>query len=189
MSIPGIYGILKRKMSRGRFIVTSTISDFAIDNGLFYSVEHVVTIASAGDTDILLDPSLLSANKSFIANPTFWNTTAGPVIITLGICSSCTGGTELTPTNRNYQGPLAKTVFKHGVTPTGFSASDTTLLVGSATTPQFSGGGSLTGGNIIILNPDLVYVFNVDNQAGEEIKVGFRIEWAEIDLSLVPSGG
>ena len=189
MSIPRLTEIVEKKMNRGRFIVTSSISDFAIDNGLLYTIENVVTIASAGNTDIVLDPSLIPEGKSFIAEPTFWNTTAGPVIITLGVCSSCTGGTELTPTNRNFEGDAAKTVFKHGVTPTGFVASDTILLVGSSTTPQFSGGGSLTGGNIIILDPDLVYIFNVDNQAGEEIKVGFRIEWAEIDLSLVPSGG
>ena len=189
MSEKRITQILENKINRGRFIVSSTISDYVIDNGFFYTVENVITIASAGNADIVIDPLLIPEGVSFISEPTFWNTTAGPVIITLGVADSYTGGTEITPTNRNYQGDAANTVFKTAVTPTGFAASQAKLLVGSSSTPQSSGGGSLSGENIILLDPDLIYIFNVDNQSGEEIQIGFRIEWAEIDLDLIPSGG
>ena len=188
MSDKRITQILEQKINRGRFIVTSGINDFAIDQGFTYSVESVISIATGANTDILFDPSALTTGKSIIAEPTAWNTTAGPVIITLGVCTSSSGGTELTPTNRNYTGDPAEIVFKHGVTPTGFSASETKLLVGSSSTPLFSGGGALSTGDIIILDPDLIYVFNVDNQSGEDIKIGFNLTWAEMDLSLIPSG-
>jgi hypothetical protein len=117
-----------------------------------------------------------------VALPTTWATTAGPVIITLGVCDSYTSGTELTPTNRNYAFQTfypSEITVKYDVTPTGFSPSETEILVGTSATNQNSGGGSVSGTLPIVLETGLKYIFRVNNGSGENISLYAIIDWYE----------
>ena len=162
-------------------IITGTFAERYILEGKAFSVETVFTVGSADtEYDIVFDTT--SMTRQLISVPTFWSTSAGAVLINLGSCTSYTGGTEIEPLNRNYAYASAypsQTVFKYDITPTGFAAGRTNLLVGSAATQQSSGGGSYVGVYPIVLETGINYIFRVNNQAGEEIKLFAGIEWVE----------
>ena len=153
-----------------------------IFTGNSFSVESFVSISS-GDTeyDIVFDAT--NCNRTLIAMPTNWFTTAGDVTINLGSCTSYANGTEISATNRNYRYAASfssQIVFKYNVTPTAYSAGTTNLLVGSAATNQNSGGGGLQGRLPIILETGIIYIFRVANNSGQDIKFAFSIHWYEI---------
>ena len=149
--------------------------------GTAFSIEYVVDVG-AGDSsyDIVIDPRLV--DDQFWSLPTKWNSTDGPLVITLGVCDSYTGGTALAPTQRNsnFASNVAKTVFKYDATVTNFVAAPTKILVGQDSTNQTAGGGVNAGANPINLDKTKIYVFRVDNQAGtpspEAIQLGFSVE-------------
>lgn len=80
-------------------VIATTFADNYIALGKGFNVETRLSVAS-GDTeyDIAFDASGLT-NKLLIAYPTVWATTSGPLFVDLGVCTSYTGGTAITPTN------------------------------------------------------------------------------------------
>lgn len=158
--------------------VTSYENDY-IFQGKSYSIETFFSIASGNTTyDIVFDTT--NVTNSLVALPTTWNTTAGDVTINLGICTGYTDGTSLTPLNRLYSGSSSAVIFKYDVTPAGYSAGATNILVGSSSTNQSSGGGTIKGNLPIVLETGIKYVFRISNNSGENIKLGTSINWYEI---------
>lgn len=164
-------------------ILSTNYSDNYIAQGKGFSIEYVVTVT---DSDSEFDVSFDTTNVDrdyIIAYPTAWNTSTGSCIITLGTCTSYTGGTELTPTNKNLDFSTlypSQTIFKYDVVPTEFSASPTKILTGTESTPQASGGGKNQSNLPQWLTKGLKYIFRVENKAGADIDLGFGIYWFEV---------
>ncbi len=162
-------------------IVTATYAERYVLEGKAFSIETVLDIASGNsEYDIAFDTT--NVTRQLLAVPTFWATTAGVVLVNLGSCTSYSGGAEITPTNRHYayaSSYPAQTAFKSDVTPTGYAAGDTNLLVGSSATNQNSGGGSYIGNYPIVLETGIKYIFRINNQSGEAIKLFPVINWVE----------
>ena len=164
-------------------IVTTSFADNAIAEGKGFTIEYVFPIGAADHTyDLVFDTTAFTRGE-FISFPTVWATSAGPVVITLGVCDSYTLGTEIVPTNRNhnFKGSYpAEIVFKYDVTPVNFQAADTKILVGSAATNQDSGGGAISGSLPIWLETGLIYIFRCDNLSGDPISLYLLNSWFEI---------
>ena len=167
--------------SGGEALVTMPADNY-IFSGNSFSVEYTVDIASGNaEYDIAFDTTGMT--RTLVALPTKWANTAGWVTISLGACTSYTGGTELSVINREYRFQSSyptQTTVKYDVTPTGFSASDTLLLIGFSSTNQTSGGGSFSSDYPIVLEPGLKYIFRANNGSGENIKLFFGLSWYEI---------
>ena len=162
--------------------VATTYADNYVFSGKFFSVEHVLAVGS-GDTtyDIILDTT--DVTRLLVAQPPVWMTTAGPVIITRGLCTSYTGGTEVPATNRHYAYQstyTAQTVVKYDVSPTGYSAGNMQLLIGTASTNQNSGGGSYVGTAPMVFAPGVKHVLRVSNNAGAAISLFCGLSWQEL---------
>lgn len=171
------------RSSAANAILGTTYADDYIAQGNGFSIEYVVTVTD-GDTqyDIVFDTTNFTRNY-LIAYPTVWQMSAGHAIITLGSCSSYADGTAIAATNRNSNFSVSypsETIIKYDVTPTGFSAAPTKILVGVESTPQASGGGQVVGRFPIWLTTGIKYIFRVDNQAGANVDLGFGIYWFEI---------
>jgi hypothetical protein len=168
-------------VSKNAFVITDYADDYILQ-GKGFSIEKVFNVNSA-DTqyDITFDASNFDRNF-LVAYPTSWLTSAGPVIITLGVCDSYSGGSLITPVNRNYAfqaSYLAQVIVKNDVVPVNYVASETSLLVGTANTPLNSGGGQNLGKFTIWLQPGLKYIFRINNQSGEAIFLQGSIFWFE----------
>lgn len=158
--------------------ITKDNYEYMIEQGRCSYVENVYPVGNNDTTYIILDASALT--KALKAFPTQWQTTAGPVLITLGVCTGYTGGTEITPLNRDTNLDSVEMKFVFGATPTGASfPAYPTILVGSASTNQTSGGGHAAGRLPIILK-DLKYVFKIENNSGEAISLYSDISWFEV---------
>lgn len=183
MSVVRIAELLENlKSADGLAVRVATYEQDYIFSGKCFSIESFVSISSGNtDFDIVFDTTGMS--RQLVAMPTNWFTTAGDVTINLGSCSSYSGGTEIVPTNRNYEFATAypsQVTFKHDITATGHVAGSTNLLIGSAATNQNSGGGGLEGRLPIVLETGLKYVFRVANNSGQDIKFSFLIFWYEL---------
>ena len=180
MSLPKITESLVDSLSyQKNALIATTYADDYVFQGKCFGIENFVTISNADtEFDIVFDTT--NVNKDLVALPTKWFTTAGDVNVNLGSCSSYASGTEILPTNRNYQGTDSEVIFKYDVTPTAYVAGSTNLLVGSAATNQNSGGGGLEGSLPIILETGIKYIFRVANNSGAEIKFAFMIYWYEV---------
>lgn len=166
--------------SRNAIVATSYENNY-IFSGNSFNVETVVTIGS-GDTtyDLAFDTS--GMDRSLVALPITWATTAGPVIATLGTCTSYTGGTELTPLNRDYSYQVsfpAQSEIHYDVVPTGYSATTTKVLIGTSATNQSTGGGTTRGSLPRVLQTGPIYVYRIANNAGEEISFHVNFNWYE----------
>lgn len=162
--------------------VTTSYEENYIFAGNCFTTETVYSVGT-GDTayDIVFDAT--SVTKTLVALPIAWSTTDGPVIITLGTCTSYTGGTEVTPTNRNYAYQAtnpAEVVFTYDAATTGYSAGPMQFLVGVSGSFLNSGGGSIASSLPIILELGVKYVFRVDNQSGDNISLYSDINWYEV---------
>ena len=85
--------------------------------------------------------------------------------------------------NKNYNFSASypsEVTFKTDITPTDYVAGQTNILVGSDSSNQSSGGGSNISGTPQVLQTGFKYVFRVSNNAGKDIKLGFKIDWYEI---------
>ena len=164
-------------------IVTTSFANNAIANGEGFNIESIFTIGAADHTyDIVFDTTAFTRNE-FISYPSIFGTSAGPVIVTLGTCDSYTVGTAITPLNQNhnFKGAYpAEIIFKYDVTTTGYVATTKKKLVGSTSTNQDSGGGTLSGLLPIWLETGIIYVFRIDNLSGEEIYFYLNNDWFEI---------
>jgi len=103
--------------------------------------------------------------------------------VTLGTCTSYTGGTEITPMNRNSEmANLTELTYVYNTTISGeVMPAYPTVLVGSSSTNQNSGGGGAVGRLPIVLDNDTIYVFRIINESGESIKVYSEIVWFEVE--------
>ena len=163
------------------FKVTSYADDYIL-RGNGFSVEYTFSVGSGVTAyDVAFDTSGFT-RTGLVAYPTMWNMSKGHSIVTLGTCTSYSAGTALTPANRNsaFQASYpSQTVFKYNVSTTGFSAADTQLLVGTEAGAIATGGGTNEGRFPQWLTPGLIYIFRVNNQAGDDITLGTRIYWFE----------
>ena len=179
----GILSLVDNSASAERTAhVMTTYEQNYIFTGNSLKIETVFAVGSAdAEYDISFDTTGMS--RQLIALPTTWATTAGPIIITLGVCTSYSSGTEITPTNRNYAFQTSfpsEVTFKYDVTTVEYAASPTVILVGTSATNQSSGGGSTTGTLPIVLETGLRYIFRVNNGSGEAISLFGNIEWYEL---------
>lgn len=167
--------------SKDAFITTPYSDDYIL-RGNGFSLEYVFDVGSGDNAfDLVFDTSAFT-RSALVAYPTIWNVSKGHGIVTLGVCDSYSGGTEVTPTNRNSAFASlwpAQTVFKYDVTPTNFVAAPTKILVGTEASPVASGGGLKEGKLPIWLSTGLRYVFRFDNRAGDDIVLGTAIYWYE----------
>lgn len=159
--------------------VTRDTPLYLIEQGKCFYVENVYSLANNETSYILFNASNMT--KELRSFPTQWKSSAGEVLITLGVCESYTGGDDITPLNRKAGANSVEVMFNYGGTPVNpvFPAYPT-ILVGSSSTNQNSGGGSITGQLPIILDTGLIYVFKIENDSGEAIHLYSDIIWFEV---------
>lgn len=163
----------------GDAIIATTYGDNAVFLGGAYTLETVIENVSNGTTtNVVFDPTAYS-NGRVVVYPTRWATSAGSIVITLGTVASYTGGTETLGTNQNYACGAPRVVTTIGATLTGFTASNTKLLVGLESKGSNKGGGSSAGGDVSILDPSLIYAFQFTNGTGSAFDVSFFLKWVE----------
>ena len=157
-------------------------STYLIQEGCCWYAENVYPILTGTTVDLVLDASGMT--KLLRSFPTSWATSSGPVTITLGTCTSYTGGTEITPINRKAGANSREVEMYLGATITGgVFPPYPTILVGSASTQQNSGGGITKGSLPIILDNNTIYVFRITNNSGDDISLYSDIIWFEIPVS------
>jgi len=180
----GILGYIKSLLvnilsfSKDAFVITQYEND-KIQSGECFTIEEIFYINDAdSEYDIVFDTR--NCLHKVTALPTFWHVNTGEVTINLGSCSDYSVGTAIIPTNRN--GDIinpSDIVFKYDVTPVNHVAGPTNILIGTKSTNQYSGGGSIPGNLPIILKTGIIYVFRISNNAGENIKLYTNISWYE----------
>jgi len=149
--------------------------------GRTYDIEVVESVGNGATVNFVIDPKNMDSDKRLVARPTKWATSTESVIVTLGVCSSYTGGTAITPVNRNYfyqTSNPAKVKIIYNANLTGYVAGSTQILVGTEGTNQNAGGGSYAGNDIIVLDTSLIYVFSV-SAAPSALNLGVYIGWLE----------
>jgi len=92
-------GVIKLPVFQNSVVMTPYYN-YLTRQGKTYYVENVFTMPSATTTNIVFDTT--ACTKEIVAFPSFWHTSVGPVLITLGVCTSYLDGTALTVTNRHY---------------------------------------------------------------------------------------
>lgn len=160
-------------------VVARSNYEYLIDKGTCFYVENVYTLASEATAYIVVDSE--NIEKQFSSFPTAWKTSSGPVLITLGTCVSYSGGDEITPLNRNSKAGISAEVgYIYNPTLTGEIFPDyPTILVGTESTNQNSGGADIAGRLPILLN-GYNYVFKIENMSGNEIYLYSDIIWFEV---------
>lgn len=149
--------------------------------GKTHYVENVYTLAIGATAYIVLDTK--ATTKEVVAMPTVWGSSAGCVLVTLGSCESYTDGALIIPINRNFNFNGAQTKYIYNPTPVNTSfPSHPTILIGSSSSNQSSGGGSNMGikDEIIIIENGINYVFKIQNMSGEQIYLYSKIMWFEV---------
>lgn len=160
--------------------------------GNAFSIRTTFSVESEEVFDFVIDPTaLVAAGKRFTMYPTRWGTNQGYVEVTLGVCTAYDAGAAIVAENRNYfyrTSSPAKTICTYGVgrTITGLTLSNYKIPVGAEATAVGRGGGAETGGEILILDPSLIYVYRCTNSSGYDIKLGTFIQIFEtyVDTDL-----
>lgn len=185
MSISRMTELLElfKACENGSILTTSCDVD-CIKCGKMYSVEKVVNYSATDTAYHVIDLRALGAkNKRFTAYPTIFATSNDSVTMTLGTVTGYSGGTEVTPTQRNYyyaESRPSDCVIKYNVTPTGFASLGIERLVGVESAFLNSGGGSATPGRHIILDPSKIYAYKM-SAAPADLSLYIFIEWLESD--------
>lgn len=166
----------------GDNVVTVDKSVYHIMRGECWGAENCFLDLTAGTTvDIVLDAEGMT--KGFAAFPTAWKTSNGYVTISLGTCTSYTGGELISVVNRNTDSTAVREATIHyNATITGgsFPTYDT-ILVGTAGTVQNAGGGAAVAQLPILLDNDTLYVFRIKIPTGSNIDVlDSGIIWFEV---------
>ena len=166
--------------NNNKYILTADWKDYLIELGYFYSIENIQPLASEGTSYIVFDPATNWGKSKLKSFPTYWHTTVGRAVVTLGVVDSYSGGTELTPTNRSWNYNGSDTVVVKGATVVNFQASDTVIGVGGVSTNQAGSGDTKQGGREIDLDPSLIYAFRIVNAETDAQDIDFAFDWIEI---------
>ena len=152
--------------------------------GNAFILETVIEVENNETLNVVVDPRLL--DQGFIVQPTYWHTNQNYLEAKLGVCTGYSGGELYENLNKNYLYSATnkeKTIIKAGVdvSLTGFTASKTIIPFGLESTNKNPGGGGREAGGITILDPSLIYVFQIPNATGDTVRIGFIIKFFEIN--------
>jgi hypothetical protein len=167
----------------GNAVLTSTYQDDSIVSGDGYIIEYTFAIGTSETIYVEVNPKAM-VEKRLTVLPTGWGMSASYALVTLGVCSACSGGTAVTFLNRNYYFASSKpadTLCNVNATPTDAVDSPIRFVVGTATHGVNIGGGSYNAGGIQILDPTLDYYFKVANQTTTPGIVTMNIQIYETD--------
>jgi uncharacterized FAD-dependent dehydrogenase len=162
----------------GNAVLTSTYHDDCIVAGDGYIIEYTFNLASNATIYVEVNPTAM-VDKRLTVFPTDWGMSASYALVTLGVCSSCSGGTAVTFLNRNYyfaSSNPAATLCNVNATPTDPVDSPIRFVVGTATQGVNIGGGTYHSGGMQILDPTLDYYFKVVNQTNVAAIVTMNIQ-------------
>lgn len=163
-------------------LVTITNEIYLIQQGNVWTLEACIANIEAGETYYLIfDASNMT--KTLRSFPTRWDTSSSLVIISQGVATSYTGGTDITGNVFNRKSGAdsreVDIIWNPAVTGGVFPALPN-LFTGGEATRQSAGGGGFQGGLPIILDNDTIYCFKIENPTADDIAyMNVHFDWVE----------
>ena len=183
MSIPRLTEIANKTFSNQAVNASRNIlydHDYVF-SGNGFTISKLYTINTATTKYFLFDPIGIDVDTYIISLPLAFRTTDGPVTVFLRVGHDYTGGTAITPINRDSTciNPSRVAVTQD---PTGTSTGLSTFeyLVGTSATAQDPGGGTTQGELPFIVNRLVPYLLEVVNGSGSNITFELRQTWFEV---------
>ena len=176
--MPG-QSLLRNVLSQNRDGLVAT--DYATDlifAGKAFTVNQVYSVATGADKFFLFDPP---ADSYIVTLPLHFSATDGPVVVNVSTGSDYTGGTAITPLNRDNRSATAATAtLTQDPTGSSLGTNAFSYLLGTSGGLFTAGGGTVADALPFIINPATTYLVQVDNQSGANIQVEVRITWYEL---------
>lgn len=155
-----------------------TVEDIAVYEGRMYGAVYTTTAIAAGAS---YDLGILTGNSTMIYIPSTVVTSADSVTIGVYEGSTVTGGTTLASSSRQRNSTRASAV----TLKTAPTVSDVGTFVissfigGVAGNPQSRQGGTLSGGNKMVLKPNTQYIIRLTNGSTVANTIHVKMEWIE----------
>ena len=160
--------IIRDDNKRAILIAISNLVD-SIQRGMVFTGQQIYSIGSASTKYILFDPTEEVPTKITIRDLVL-AATSGPAIVNIYIGTDYSGGTAIPLGNRNQRSPNTSSL-KLYEDPTGVTKGQLILpiLVGTSSSPLFSGGGAANPTIPFVVNENALYLVEIFNNSGEDI--------------------
>lgn len=137
--------------------------------------------AGTGTYSVSIHTPIESSGKKIHFRPVKFSATANTMLLTITEASTITGGSAVTPINRNRNSSIvSESVVKAGVT---VSVAGTTVYqeaVGGGSNPSNNKGGSGGANQELVFKPDTEYTVKIDNIGATTASTGyFELFWYE----------
>jgi hypothetical protein len=162
-------------------VVTASYSDDAVSKGQAFEVRKRITLTTKQVYDVVLDSTaLVAANKGLFIDPLSMSTGGGMVFVDTFAVDTYTGGDAIVPLKLNTtKTQVAECVFKKGVTIGNIISDPREYIVGTLSTNQSSGGGSMPIEVSKQFTPGVKIVARFSNQEDATVYFDFGIVFYE----------